>query len=197
MHPLKRLSFPILGATFAVTAAAPARATEEPAYRSLERAGDLEVRLYAPMIVAETSVGGDMDRASRSGFRLLADYIFGGNRGRSGDSARIAMTAPVAMEAEEGGWRVHFVMPSAHSMGSLPEPANPRVRLREVPAQKVVALGFSGLAGEAKVQAKTQEVLAWIQSRGLEPAAPPQLARYNPPWTLPPFRRNEILVPVR
>lgn len=197
MHPPKLLTFPILGATFAVTAAAPVLATEEPPFRSLQRDGEVEVRLYAPMVVAETSVGGDMDRASRSGFRLLADYIFGGNRGRSGDSTRIAMTAPVAMQAEEGGWRVHFVMPSAHALGSLPEPMNPRVRLREVPAQKVVALGFSGLAGESKVQTKTRELLAWIESRGLEPAASPQLARYNPPWTLPPFRRNEILVPVR
>jgi hypothetical protein len=184
-------------ATCAIVATAPANATEEPSYRILERGGGLEVRAYDPMVIAETVVPGCMDRAGGDGFRLLAEYIFNRNGGQSGDGTRIAMTAPVGMQAEEGGWRVHFVMPRGRPLDALPEPADPRVRLRGIPPQKVVALRFSGLAGKAKVEAEVQAALAWMRSRGLEAASEPVLARYDPPWTLPFLRRNEILIPVR
>lgn len=204
---------PRLGAALALTIAAPALATDEPAFRSLEKHGEVEIRLYAPMLVAETYVAGEMDRASGQGFRLLADFIFGNNRSKTGGASakiamtapvtmqpsqeRIAMTAPVALEAQAGRWRVHFVMPSTYTLETLPSPNNPLVTVREVSEQKMAALRFSGLAGATKVKAKTETLLAWMNERGLQAAAPPQLARYDPPWTLPPFRRNEILVPIR
>jgi hypothetical protein len=205
-------TIPRFGAAL-LAASIPALATDEPAFRSVEKQGDMEIRIYAPMIVAETLVEGDMDQASSQGFRLLADYIFGNNRSRTGSTnakiamtspvtmqpsrERIAMTAPVGLEARDGQWRVHFVMPASYTMETLPVPNDARVSLRELPEQKVAAVVFSGMAGEAKVNAKTKAILAWMDERGLKPAASPQLARYNPPWTLPSFRRNEILVPLR
>lgn len=188
----------------------PAMATEEPPYQSLEKSGDFELRRYAPMIVAETFVEGSLDQASSAGFRLIADYIFGNNRGRAGavgekiamtapvtlepGSQKIDMTAPVTMESSAGRWRMHFVMPSGYTMTTLPIPNNPRVRLRELPEQQTAAIVFSGFAGEDQVKEKTAALLAWMAARGLKPVSAPQLARYNPPWTLPFLRRNEILV---
>ena len=194
---------------FALTST-PAMATEEPGFQSLEKSDDFELRLYAPMIVAETFVEGSLEQASSAGFRLIAAYIFGDNRSRMGASGEtiamtapvtleprseeIAMTAPVAVEQGAGRWRVHFVMPSRYTMANLPVPNNPRVTLREIPERKIGAIVFSGFAGEDKVKEKTEALLAWMTKRGLRPASTPQLARYNPPWTLPFLRRNEILV---
>jgi len=203
-----------------------AMAIEEPAFDRLERIENFEIRQYRPVIVAETIVDGDMSSATNSGFRLIADYIFGNNlsvRGAGGKpsekiamtapvqiepmarSEKIAMTAPVKVEPQTdpaGGlmqskqWRVQFSMPAKYSMADLPKPVNPAVTLREVPGKRYAVLVFSGFAGEEKVQQKTDELLLWLRGRDNKVVATPQLARYDPPWTLPFLRRNEILVEV-
>lgn len=188
-------------------------ATEEPKFTLLEKSGDVEVRLYAPMIVAETYVEGTLSEASNAGFRLIASYIFGANQSRQGVSAekiamtvpvtleqgaqKIAMTAPVVLENNLSRWRVHFVMPASYTLATLPVPNDPRVSLREIPAQKTAVMVFSGLANEDKVAEKTAALLAWIKTSGFDALSSPQLARYNPPWTLPFFRRNEILINIK
>ena len=188
-------------------------ATEEPKFSLIEKSGDFELRLYNPMIVAETYVDGSLSEASNAGFRLIAGYIFGGNKSRQGSSPeriamtspvtlepssqKIAMTAPVVVESKDNRWRVHFVMPAGYTLNSLPIPKDPRVSLREIAEQKTAVIVFSGLAGEDKVKDKTVALLDWIKARGLVATATPQLARYNPPWTLPFLRRNEILINVK
>lgn len=205
-------------------------AIEEPAYSITEKDGDIELRQYAPMIVAEVLVEGPSDKASSKGFRLIAGYIFGDNttrlsideassetpaknqsekismtapvtqtRDKSEVSEKISMTAPVTIQSnsaqsESENWRVHFVMPSQYTMQSLPKPNNDRVKLRQVPEQSYASIRFSGLAGEAKVAKKTQELIAWLNKKGFQAQGEPELARYNPPWTLPFMRRNEVLI---
>jgi len=184
-------------------------ATEEPSYTVIEQSGDFELRTYSPMIVAETQVLGPMDDASSAGFRLIADYIFGNNTSRAGGSEKISMTAPVTMEPESEKisvtapvsmeqtgkqWRVHFVMPSEYTLDTLPTPNNSAVSLREVPASNYAVIRFSGLVGEKKRAAKTAELMTWLDSKGITPTGQPQLARYNPPWTLPFLRRNEVML---
>lgn len=198
-----------LFALLMVCAAGFAMAIEEPRYTVIEQSEDFELRAYEPMIVAETLVSGPMDDASGKGFRLIADYIFGNNTAPSGDtekismtapvtmtprSEKISMTAPVGMARQQGQWRVHFVMPGSYTMDSLPTPNNPAVTLREVPATNYAVIRFSGFTGENKIAAKTAELLAWLEGKGIEPVGTPELARYNPPWTLPFFRRNEVMV---
>lgn len=179
-------------------AAMPAAAIEEPRFETLRQAGDFELRLYPPMTVAETFVRGDLTRASNDGFRVIAGYIFGDNvSARGAGSEKVAMTAPVTMEAgATEGYRMHFVMPSAYTLDTLPRPRDDRVRLREIPAQRMAVVRFSGFAGEDKVRERTNELLDWLRTEGLKPAGPPQLARYDPPWTLPFLRRNEVMVPL-
>jgi hypothetical protein len=191
-------------------------ATEEPKFESLRKEDNFEVRRYAPLIVAETVVEGDMDSASRRGFRLIADYIFGKNERIAmtnpvvaepqGKAEKIAMTAPVSIEPENADrnriagaqrWRVHFVMPSQYTLASLPKPLNPQVTLREVPAQTFAVLTYSGLNTEKRVQDKTDQLLDWLKAQGVETIGKPQLARYDPPWTLPFLRRNEILQEIK
>ncbi len=184
-------------------------ATEEPKYTLIEKSEAFELRAYDPRIVAETLVSGSLDEASGAGFRLIADYIFGNNTSRTGGSEKISMTAPVTMEPrsekismtapvsmEQMGeqWRVHFVMPSQYTLDTLPKPNNPAVTLRAVPESNYAVIRFSGLAGEEKVAAKTAELMVWLDAKGISPIGKPELARYNPPWTLPLLRRNEVMV---
>ena len=181
-----------------------AMAIEEPKFALLSKDGAIELRQYAPFLIAETVVEGDMDEASNRGFRLIADFIFGNNQaaGESGVSAKIAMTAPVTIAALESAanpmaarrWRIHFVMPSEYSLATLPKPKNSAVTIREVPAKQFAVLNYSGFNTETKVQQRTAELLNWVKAKNLNPLGPPQLSRYDPPWTLPMWRRNEIMV---
>ncbi len=196
-----------------------AMATEEPPYQTLRQDGDFEIRQYAPMLIAETWVEGDMDAASNTGFRRIADFIFGNNRLAASDaSTKLAMTAPVAVEPQSTPiamtapvtvepeiesamrqatqWRIHFVMPSKYTLATLPKPNNPQVTVREVPEKFVVVHRYSGFNSVARVQAKTDETLQWIARQSLRRIGTPQLARYDPPWILPMFRRNEIMVEI-
>ena len=184
-------------------------AIEEPAYTVTEQAAPFELRTYQPKIVAEVVVSGSMDEASSKGFRLLANYIFGNNAASSGGSEKIQMTAPVGMEPRsekirmtapvsmqesDGRWRVSFVMPSHYTMETLPRPNNAAVTLRQIPETRYAVIRFSGLAGAKRVAQKTQDLQAWLEEKGLTARGAPELARYNPPWTLPFLRRNEILL---
>lgn len=123
-------------------------------------------------------------------------------------SQKIAMTAPVTAEPVGGAaaqaslndatrWRIHFVMPAQYTLGTLPRPNNPAVQLRELPPTVLAVVTYSGLNTAARVQQKTEELQRWIASRNLQPLGAPQLARYDPPWTLPMWRRNEVQVQVR
>ena len=91
-------------------------------------------------------------------------------------------------------WRVHFVMPSAYTMNTLPKPNNPAVQLREVPSKVWAVLSYSGFNTEAGIQQRSDELVAWLAGQKIKTTGSPQLARYNPPWTLPMFRRNEIML---
>ncbi len=191
-------------------------ATEEPKYVMLEKSEPFELRAYAPRIIAEVKVEGDLDAASSQGFRLIAAYIFGKNQvsqkiamttpvgiesSDQSKSAKIAMTAPAMIEGNQSSdvnakhqWTVSFVMPSEYTLDTLPKPLDSQVKIREVPSEKRAVITFSGFYNEDKVQEKTQALRDWMKSKNVKLIGEPQFARYNPPWTLPFMRRNEIMI---
>ena len=186
-------------------------ATEEPQFAVLEKTPPFELRSYAPMILAEVKVEGNLDEASSQGFRLIAAYIFGQNQvsekiamtspvvveGQAPKSAKIAMTSPVTIESSAGQWTISFVMPAEYTMESLPKPLNSKVQLRQIPAVKRAVIGFTGFYNENKVAERTLELEEWMKTKNLQAASAPKFARYNPPWTLPFMRRNEVMIDVR
>lgn len=182
-------------------------AVEEPAFTTVFSAGAFEVRAYPSLVVAEVTVAGDQKQAANKGFRRLAGYIFGGNRRRQSiamtapvaqerTGEKIAMTAPVSQAPDAGGWIVRFTMPSGYTLATLPEPNDPQVRLRGLPAQRVAALRFSGVASERDVAARTSELLAAVKAHHLHAIGPVTLAQYNPPWTPWFMRRNEVMMQI-
>ncbi|HYZ34794.1 MAG TPA: heme-binding protein [Crenalkalicoccus sp.] len=184
---------------------------EEPSYTVADRLGPVEIRAYGPRLAAETVVEGDELAARSAGFRRLAAYIFGANHG----GAKIAMTAPVAQsgqriavtapvaqdEAVGGGWRIRFFMPAEWTRERLPAPNDPAVRIVEVPAVTMAVLRFSGVPrpeAVAEERAVLMRALAGSPpgTRPWHAVGEPEEWFYDPPWTLPPLRRNEVAVPV-
>lgn len=193
----------VIMAVFPMTASA----TEEPPHTVTVKDGKFEIRQYAPTIVAEVEITGDMRRAGNSGFRPLADFIFGNNTARTKidmtapvtrvKSEKIAMTAPVTRTTtEEGAWTVAFVMPDNWTMDTLPVPNNPDVAIREVPGELMATVKFSGIGREQVFQQKQAALEAWIAEQGYEMNGPPRFAGYDAPYVPGPFRRNEVMIPV-
>jgi hypothetical protein len=179
-----------------------ASAVEESPHQVVSRDGDFEIRDYPSLTVAETTVDADRNSAAYAGFRLLAGDIFGSNAKKQ----RIEMTAPViearpeymfATQAPGPRWVIRFVMPRGFSVASLPKPDTEGIVLREQPPAHMAVLKFSGLAGDDAVAAKTVELQAMLKARNLMPSGSPIITQYDPPWTLPFLRRNEIMIPVQ
>ena len=188
-----------------------AMAIEEPNFNLIVKENAFELRAYQSKIIAEVSIDADMSESSSKGFRLIADFIFGNNTSREGGSEKISMTAPVSvyekseqisMTAPVGvqqvkdGWKVYFVMPSKYTLDSLPKPNNAQVSIKQIPAKKIAVIRFSGLVDEEKMNKKVKDLNEWIVSKNLKAMSIPELARYNPPWTLPFLRRNEVMIEV-
>lgn len=203
---MRRLTLAAAAALTLIGAVPVASATEEPPHTVDAVDGDFEIRTYAPMIMAEVAVSGPRDRAINAGFRVLADFIFGNNTVKAeiamtapvtqSASAEIAMTAPVTQSGSGDLWTVGFVMPAEYTMATLPKPNDPRVIIREVPAHRVAVLRFSWTGGESRVERKTAELQAMLTAKGLVASGPPMSAFYDPPWTPPFMRRNEIIIPL-
>ena len=185
-------------------------AIEEPTYSVIEKSGPFELRAYEPKIIAEVLVSGNMKQASNAGFKQIAGYIFGGNTSQKGSSEKISMTTPVTMEAggsekismtapvtmeqDSNQWRVHFVMPSKYTMETLPTPNNSAVTLKQIPKRNYAVIRFSGFSGAQKVANMTAKLEDWLKTKNIQPKGKAELSRYDPPWTLPFFRRNEVMI---
>ncbi len=164
-------------------------AIEEPVYQ-VEKAWEaeqIEIRAYAPRIMAVTGMNEDSD----SGFRVLAGYIFGGNA----EEQKIAMTAPV-QQTMAGEKEMAFMMPAEYALKDLPQPEDQRVSFREAPAYTAAVIQFSGWASAEKADENWQQLRRFLITKGIDITGEPTLNQYNPPWTLPFMRRNEVIVPV-
>ena len=181
--------------------------TEEPKHTTQPLGSGVELRRYGPRIAAETTVSDDEERARNAGFRRLAGYIFGGNDGGARiamtapvaqqSGTRIAMTAPVAQSASaDGEWVIRFFMPSKWTLEGLPTPDDDRVRLVTVPEEVFAVLRFSGDRGPRAVARQTERLRHSLQAFGFDRTGEPVAWFYDPPWTLPFRRRNEIAIPV-
>lgn len=178
---------------------------EQANYTVFKADDSVEIRDYPAMLVAETKAEGGRLEAVESGFKRLADYIFGHNiakaepsQGTKTDlSQKIAMTAPVFQQANEDSWTIRFVMPSEFSLETLPKPKDPLVIIRELPAGRFAVIRFSGLADDETLAEQTERLNDYIEANDLKVVSMPVYAFYDHPWTLPLMRRNEVLVQVR
>lgn len=176
---------------------------EQPEYKIEASDGAVEIRSYGPTIAAEAVAEGERTAAINEGFRLIAAYIFGANKPNAKiemtapvlqQKQTIAMTAPVTQQGSGAAWTVRFIMPKSWTMETLPTPIDLRVSLRPIPARRFIAITFAGIATNAAIEKRTDELRRYAVDHKLNATGEPLLAFYNPPWTLPFFRRNEVML---
>jgi SOUL heme-binding protein len=163
--------------------------TPEPVHTVELHDGGFEVRRYAPSRVAETIVEGARREALEEGFRRLADFIFGGNAG----SQRIAMMAPVTSTQVAGSHTVSFALPEGVD---LPKPTDGRIAIRPVASRRIAVLRFRGRYDDNAIEVMRRELAHRVNALGLKTSSEPAFAGYDPPWTLPALRRNEVWVEI-
>ncbi len=182
---------------------------EEPKYQVVQKLGDgIEVREYESRIAAETTMSSaDPDRARSEGFDVIARYIFGANQKKQSIAmtapvemaqvgTAIAMTTPVEVQNGTGAMAMRFFMPASYRMDSLPTPTDSRVRLVELPRTRQAVLHFTGSTSDAAIAGKTRQLLEALKTSPWNAVGPTSAYLYNPPWTLPLLRRNEVMVAV-
>ncbi len=183
-------------------------AIEEPDYEVIRSFDNVELRQYAPYVVAEVVLEASAEDAGSQAFPILAGYIFGKNKGekkfamtapvtQTAAPMRMDMTAPVTQAAVAGGMRVQFVLPKGVTLATAPEPIDPRVQLRKVPAGTWAVIRYSGTWSQANTLEHLGELKAALQAAGVATQGEPVLARYNAPFTPWFLRRNEIWLALR
>ena len=190
-----------------LTGATTAMATEEAPYTVIKTDDIFELREYAPQLLAEIIVDGDLEDAGNKAFRPLFRYISGDNKSRDKiamtapvsqeqKGEKISMTAPVSQQSVQGKWAVSFMMPASYTMKTLPTPDDSNIKLRQIPARRMAAVRYSGFWSEEKYLLNKEKLEKWIKDNSFTVTGEPVWARYNPPFTLWFLRRNEILIPV-
>ncbi|MBP9867583.1 MAG: heme-binding protein [Alphaproteobacteria bacterium] len=166
---------------------------EQAKYTVVGSERNIEIRNYDSMVVAEVMSSGDREAAINDGFRSLADYIFGNNTSKN----KISMTAPVTQQGSGNEWTIRFVMPSQYTLETLPKPNNDKVKLLETPSAQFAVITFSGRATKDSLKRREDSLKSFINKSGLKSVSEPTYAFFNPPWTLPFLRRNEVMIEVR
>lgn len=189
------------------------RGVKVPNYKVLSSHHSIQVRQYPELIIAEVNVSGNRNEAANKGFRMLANYIFGDNRIPGQDknekiamtapviqqsSQKIAMTAPVVQQSTaDQQWQVRFIMPAKFTLQTLPKPNNRNILIVQQPARKVIAIRFSGRLTNESFQKHLKTLQEYIAKNDIKVQGQPIFAYYNPPWTLPFMRRNEIVYAIQ
>lgn len=178
-------------------------AAPEPDYTVVRAQDPFEVRDYGELAVVKTT----MADGSRAAFGRLFDYISGQNQGAReiamtapvlntgpAEGTEIAMTAPV-LQSREGDREMVFVLTDEFTPQTAPLPSDPMVTLGAIAARRVAVVRYAGSMNK-RAPAEEARLRAWIEDQGLQPTRPAEVAGYNPPWTLPAYRRNEVLIPI-
>ncbi len=183
-------------------------AIEEPKFEVIRQFDSVELRQYAPYVVAEVVLDATAEDAGSRAFPILAGYIFGKNKGekkfamtapvtQTAAPVRMEMTAPVTQAAVPGGMRVQFVLPEGVTLESAPDPLDPRVQLRQVPASQWATIRYSGTWSQANYDEHLGKLQTALAAAGVATQGQPVLARYNGPMTPWFMRRNEIWLALR
>ena len=175
---------------------------EVPAYKILKKEQNIEIRRYPPLIIAEVKTAGSRQASISDGFRILADFIFGNNEGEKQlsmngpitqqEGIKIAMTAPVQQEKTDAEWATSFIMPSKFSIDTIPNPINNRIKITQIPSKRYAVITFSGRSTEKNLTKHTNELEKYMNGSSYSRVGNARYAFYNPPWTLPFLRRNEV-----
>jgi hypothetical protein len=176
-------------------------------YNVLIEEGNFQVRQYQDYVVAAATTEGSYEDNTDEGHDLLFDYISGENAGKQkiamtapviqkSEGKKIAMTAPVLQKKSGSKWTMSFVLPSDYTVENAPQPLDSRVVIQKTTGKKVAVITYNGGLGEESITENTSKLMEWVNQKGFTVIEPSYSAGYDPPWTLPWLKRNEILVEI-
>ena len=183
------------------------RSADEPNYQVLNDYGHIQIRHYPALVIAQTEVNADYKNSSSQGFQRLAGYIFGNNKKQQKmrmtapviqeqETEAMAMTAPVIQQKSGSVWLMAFVLPAGYSESTAPVPLDSTVLIKAIPDKKVAVIRYSGSLSEQGIEEKSEALKRWLSKQGYQAISPARSAAYDPPWTLPFLRRNEIHIDI-
>ena len=153
---------------------------EEPRYEVLQQQDNIELRNYAPMLLAEVTIA-DADRsdAASAAFRILFDYISGANVPNTKvdmtvpvtqipEGQEIAMTVPVTQTPKAKGWRVSFRLPNAFTLQNVPKPTDARITIYETTPEMMAVIQFSGFWSDSNIDKQKATLLNYLEGIGYE-----------------------------
>ena len=176
----------VIGALLAIAGCRTSRSgTKSAPYNVVRSDGDFELRDYPALKLIETTM---KDGGSGGSFNRLFRFITGGNDA----GKKIAMTTPVFMAGGES--TMAFVMPA--DLGKVPQPTDVSVTVREMPAGRFAVLRFNGARSPQQETEHLERLKAWVADQHLKAPADPVYAYFDPPWTPPFLRRNEVMLRV-
>ena len=180
----------VVGLTVGITSMM-TRKIETPKYTVLHTIDGIEIRRYPKMTIARTRVSGpSMDQNGSSGFRSVANYIFGGNE----RNQKISMTAPVVMDLNDSA-SLYFVLPSKLTLDQLPKPNSSSVQISELGPTTMAVVRFSGFSTDAKISTQCAVVQRFAEKHKLLHKSEFQYMGYNAPWDVV-GRRNEVALTI-
>jgi hypothetical protein len=186
-----------------------AMSLEQPDYTVIYKENGIEFRVYQPYLITETFIKGGVSykNAGNIGFKRLFSYITGNNVSQTDvemtapvkqipSSENISMTAPVNTSRDNNGYRVSFVLPKKYSLDTAPKPLDPRVSTVEVPEKTIAVLRYSGRWTTSNFEKYRNKLLEKLNEQGIKTQGEVNSAFYNSPFTIPIFRRNEVMITV-
>ncbi|MBK2105535.1 SOUL family heme-binding protein [Francisella philomiragia] len=183
--------------------------TPQAKYTDIKKDGDYSVRVYAPLTEAQVTIeSSDYKSAVNKGFRYLFNYITGANIAKQDiqmtapvkieqSSQKIQMTAPVMIAGDDKSWTIAFVLPSQYTLQNAPKPTSDKIKLVEKSETKMAVVTFSGFLDKDSIDSNTTKLKTWIKANSYEIDGQPEAAGYNPPWTIPFLRTNEVMIPIK
>ena len=183
------------------------RTADQPRYQVLNEVENIQIRHYPALLIAETTIVDDYKNASNQGFQRLAGYIFGNNQKQQSlvmtapviqerQAETLAMTAPVLQQKSGTVWLMAFVLPTGYSASTAPIPNDKAITIKELPAKKVAVIRYTGSLCESGIEKNADTLINWLNQHDIKMLSPARSAAYDPPWTLPFLRLNEVHIDI-
>ena len=153
-----------------------------------------KIAMTAPVAQSATNVNNPAQSATNA--NNPAQSATNANNLSQANATKIAMTAPVSQSHSPQGWTIRFFMPASSTLETLPIPNNPEIHLVSVPAADYAVLRFTGSRNPRAIAAKQAILLRSLVNAPWQPIGTPTAWFYDPPWTLPFLRRNEVAIEV-
>ena len=172
---------------------------EEPKYKTIKTSDVYEIREYDDRLAVEIEYSNE-----DSGFRYLFNYISGENKSSEKvkmtvpvtQSVKINMTTPVTQSSQGGKMKMQFFLPSKFTIKNAPQPTNERVNLIIIKGGVYAVISYSGRLTNRNYSKHYKQIINQLNKDNIEFIEPAIRATYNGPFTLPIFRRNEIMIKI-